>query len=89
MATDDENIEAPAAAEGVARRSGIVRRFGVAIAGVVVIVVGIVLIPLPGPGWLIVFSGLAILATEFERPRRIRDNLRDRFRRFIGSKADS
>ena len=26
---------------------------------------GIVLIPLPGPGWLIVFAGLAILATEF------------------------
>jgi uncharacterized protein (TIGR02611 family) len=29
------------------------------------VVLGIVLIPLPGPGWLIVFAGLAVLATEF------------------------
>lgn len=33
--------------------------------GAAVVVLGIVLIPLPGPGWLIVFAGLAILATEF------------------------
>jgi uncharacterized protein (TIGR02611 family) len=30
-----------------------------------VLAVGIVLIPCPGPGWLVVFAGLAILATEF------------------------
>lgn len=28
--------------------------------------VGIVAIPYPGPGWLIVFAALAILSTEFE-----------------------
>jgi len=33
--------------------------------------VGIVLIPLPGPGWLIVFGGLAILATEYVWARRL------------------
>ncbi len=27
--------------------------------------VGLVLVPYPGPGWLIVFAGLAILSTEF------------------------
>ena len=32
--------------------------------------VGIVLIPYPGPGWLVVFAGLAILATEFAWARR-------------------
>lgn len=37
----------------------------VTIAGVVVIAVGLVLIPLPGPGWLIVFFGLSILGLEF------------------------
>ena len=37
----------------------------VAIIGTSVIVVGAILIPLPGPGWLIVFTGLAILAAEF------------------------
>jgi uncharacterized protein (TIGR02611 family) len=26
---------------------------------------GLVLVPFPGPGWLIVFAGLAVLATEF------------------------
>lgn len=26
---------------------------------------GLVMVPYPGPGWLVVFAGLAILATEF------------------------
>jgi uncharacterized protein (TIGR02611 family) len=30
-----------------------------------VIVVGIVLLPLPGPGWLVIFLGLGIWATEY------------------------
>jgi uncharacterized protein (TIGR02611 family) len=40
-------------------------RVVVTTAGVAVIALGIVLLPLPGPGWLIIFSGLAILATEY------------------------
>jgi len=40
-------------------------RIVIAVVGATVVVVGIVLIPLPGPGWLIVFAGLALLATEF------------------------
>ncbi|WP_369794636.1 PGPGW domain-containing protein [Kutzneria sp. 744] len=36
-----------------------------AIAGFAVLALGIVLIPYPGPGWLVFFAGLAILATEF------------------------
>lgn len=30
-----------------------------------VVLIGLVLIPYPGPGWLVVFAGLAILSTEF------------------------
>ena len=45
------------------RRSG--KRIAVTIAGFLVVLLGLVLIPLPGPGWLIVFAGLAILATEY------------------------
>ena len=41
------------------------KRIGVTIAGFFVVLVGLILIPLPGPGWLIVFAGLAILATEY------------------------
>jgi uncharacterized protein (TIGR02611 family) len=40
-------------------------RGAVALAGLVVIVVGIVLLAAPGPGWLIIFLGLGIWATEF------------------------
>jgi uncharacterized protein (TIGR02611 family) len=40
-------------------------RIAVGVLGTAIVVVGIVLIPLPGPGWLIVFAGLALLATEF------------------------
>jgi uncharacterized protein (TIGR02611 family) len=38
----------------------------VGIIGGLVTLVGFVLIPYPGPGWLVVFAGLALLATEFE-----------------------
>jgi uncharacterized protein (TIGR02611 family) len=39
--------------------------------GAVVVVVGIVLIPFPGPGWLIVLAGLAIWAVEFVWAQRL------------------
>ncbi|GAA3865915.1 TIGR02611 family protein [Streptomyces sedi] len=38
---------------------------GVFIVGLVVVVVGIIMLPLPGPGWLVIFAGMAIWATEF------------------------
>jgi uncharacterized protein (TIGR02611 family) len=37
----------------------------VAVAGLVIVVVGIFLLPLPGPGWLIIFLGLGVWASEF------------------------
>lgn len=37
----------------------------IVLAGAVVVVGGVVLLPLPGPGWLIIFAGLGIWATEF------------------------
>jgi uncharacterized protein (TIGR02611 family) len=48
-------------------------RVVVAVIGSAVVIGGIILIPLPGPGWLIVFGGLAILATEFEWAGRLLD----------------
>ena len=48
-----------------------VRRVAIAVAGGAVLLVGIIAIPYPGPGWLIVFTGLAILATEFMWARRL------------------
>ena len=46
-------------------------RVVVAVIGTAVVVGGVILIPLPGPGWLIVFAGLAILATEFAWAERL------------------
>jgi uncharacterized protein (TIGR02611 family) len=40
-------------------------RGGVALIGALVVAVGVVLIPLPGPGWAIVLLGLGIWAIEF------------------------
>lgn len=40
-------------------------RIAVTVIGVAVIAGGIVLLPLPGPGWLIIFAGLGLLATEY------------------------
>lgn len=33
--------------------------------GLAVVVAGIVMLVFPGPGWVVIFLGLAILATEF------------------------
>jgi len=42
-----------------------------AVIGTAVVVVGIILIPFPGPGWAIVLAGLAILAIEFVWAQRL------------------
>ncbi|MFD8718505.1 TIGR02611 family protein [Streptomyces sp. NPDC059629] len=38
---------------------------GVFTVGLAVVVAGIILLPLPGPGWVVIFGGMAIWATEF------------------------
>jgi uncharacterized protein (TIGR02611 family) len=49
------------------------------IIGGLVTLVGLVLIPYPGPGWLIVFAGLAILATEFEFAAKVLRYAKDKY----------
>ncbi|MEX2006848.1 MAG: TIGR02611 family protein [Candidatus Saccharimonadales bacterium] len=50
-----------------------VRKPLVFMAGTVIIIIGLILLPLPGPGGLIIFLGLAILATEFVVAEKARD----------------
>ncbi|MFF3614135.1 TIGR02611 family protein [Streptomyces sp. NPDC002580] len=38
---------------------------GVFVVGLAVVGAGVVMLPLPGPGWLVIFGGMAIWATEF------------------------
>ena len=40
-------------------------RVGVGVVGGLIVALGLAAIPLPGPGWLVVFAGLFVLATEF------------------------
>ena len=51
------------------QRSG--KRVAVTIAGFAVLLAGIALLVLPGPGWLLIFIGLTILATEYVWARRL------------------
>ena len=54
-------------------------RVVVGVVGLAVLGVGIVAIPYPGPGWAIVFIGLAILATEFKWARLALKFTRERY----------
>lgn len=56
-----------------------IKRVGTAIVGGGVLIVGIIAIPYPGPGWLIVFTGLAILSTEFDWAKRVLDFARHKY----------
>ncbi len=60
------------------RTTRLVYRAIVGVVGTLVIVLGIVLLPLPGPGWLVIFAGLAILASEFAWAERLLDYARDK-----------
>jgi uncharacterized protein (TIGR02611 family) len=69
-------------------------KVGVALAGILVVAVGLVLVPLPGPGWLIVFVGVAVLGTEFpaahrvtQAVRRVAHRLRLRWRAWRAARA--
>ncbi|QQS22117.1 TIGR02611 family protein [Candidatus Saccharibacteria bacterium] len=42
------------------------RKILIGFSGWAVLLVGVIMIPYPGPGWVVVFIGLSILATEFE-----------------------
>jgi uncharacterized protein (TIGR02611 family) len=50
-----------------------VRKPLVLIVGFAIIVTGIAMLALPGPGWAAIFLGFAVLATEFAFAERVRD----------------
>jgi uncharacterized protein (TIGR02611 family) len=58
-------------------------RIAVGVIGLVVLGLGIVAIPYPGPGWAIVFVGLGILATEFDWAKRLLALARERYDRVM------
>jgi uncharacterized protein (TIGR02611 family) len=46
-------------------------RIGIGVLGALIVAVGIVLIPFPGPGWAVVILGLAVWALEFTWARNL------------------
>ncbi|HEX3825582.1 MAG TPA: PGPGW domain-containing protein [Mycobacteriales bacterium] len=48
----------------VVSRPGSVARIGRTVTGIVVVLAGFVLLPLPGPGSLVILAGLAVLARD-------------------------
>jgi uncharacterized protein (TIGR02611 family) len=63
------------------RRRGRVFRASWATGGFGMIALGVVLIPLPGPGWLVVALGLGMLALEFDRAERLLDRILEQLER--------
>ena len=59
-------------------------RIVVGVVGTAVLATGILAIPYPGPGWLILFAGLAILGTEFAWAKRALRWTRARYDAWIG-----
>ena len=52
-------------------------------AGTAIVALGLILLPLPGPGWLIIFLGFAVLATEFATAEKIRAWLVEKVKNFV------
>lgn len=65
------------------RSTDLAYRGSVGVVGSLVLVVGVIAIPYPGPGWLIVFAGLGVLASEFSWAHRLLRIVRGRYNRFV------
>ncbi len=50
--------------------------------GLVLVVGGLILVPLPGPGWLVVIVGIAVWSSEFEPASRLLDFVKEHVRRW-------
>jgi uncharacterized protein (TIGR02611 family) len=59
------------------------RKVGVALLGFPVVILGVILIPLPGPGILVVILGLLILSLEFEWAKRYLESTKEFQRKAI------
>jgi uncharacterized protein (TIGR02611 family) len=76
---EDHNITLDAADDDWAWRRRIrsnplfhrIYRAAVGVVGLVIVVGGLIMVPFPGPGWLVVFLGLAVWASEFEWAQRL------------------
>jgi uncharacterized protein (TIGR02611 family) len=66
----------------------IIRKPVITIIGVTVLVAGIAMLALPGPGWVTIFLGLAILATEFTLADKAKKSLINKFKQAAQAAKD-
>ena len=62
-----------------------VRRFFKVLGGFTLLGLGAVMLVTPGPGWLVMFLGLTLLAAEFVWARRLMDRMKQQGTRFKDS----
>jgi len=63
-----------------------VRRLSRIVGGFTLLLIGVVMIVTPGPGWLVILLGLGLLAAEFVWARRLMDRIKresDRVRNVV------
>jgi uncharacterized protein (TIGR02611 family) len=53
-----------------------VRRFFKVLGGFTLLLVGVIMIFTPGPGWLVIFLGLTLLAAEFVWAKKLMDRMK-------------
>jgi uncharacterized protein (TIGR02611 family) len=53
-----------------------VRRLSRIVGGFTLLLIGIVMLVTPGPGWLVIFLGLGLLAAEFVWAKRLMDRIK-------------
>ncbi|KAA1013480.1 TIGR02611 family protein [Pseudonocardia sp. EV170527-09] len=66
---------------GVARRPvlDLTYRITMGVLGTAIVIIGIIALPAPGPGWAIIFLGLGVLAAEFSWAQRLLHWVRVRY----------
>ena len=77
-------MESPRQSSAVAVTLRLARKVAVLVIGVTVLLIGVALVVLPGPAFVVIPLGLGILATEFLWARRIVQKLRDGAKRRLG-----
>jgi uncharacterized protein (TIGR02611 family) len=59
------------------------KKLGVALVGLILVLIGLALLVLPGPGIVIILAGLAVWGTEFHWARRLLAPIQKWLKRFL------
>lgn len=73
------------AAAGATGPWRLVRRIGILAGGTAIVIAGVALLVLPGPGILTIVAGLSLLATEFTWARRLLAHVQGRLRAAVAT----